>query len=83
MDEGGKATQGGNDSEEATPEDTGEHKSTQGDSEHKEEIIAQEVDVKEWVEEAEIQHAVPGGITKDREGAEGVTGTGVDTEAGK
>ena len=80
--EGHEATQGDNNSKEGTPEDTGEHKGTQGNDEQ-EKINVHEVDNKERAEEAEIQQAEPDGITKSREGEEELSGTSVDLEAGK
>ena len=73
-----EAIQGDND----IKEDTGGHKGTQGNDEQ-EKISVHEVDNKEGAEEAEIQQAEPDGITKSREGEEGLSGTSVDLEAGK
>lgn len=48
-----------------------------------EKIVAQEMDHKERVEEAEIHKTAPGATVESTEGKEGSSGNRVDSEAGK
>ena len=74
MDQGGAGeTQGDSDGKEATSEDTAEHK----------EANVQELNHKERVEKAEIQQAEPDKITESSKGEEEVSGTSVDSKAGR